>query len=251
VDTVQSATLSLNLASHSSVENIGLLGSLPLTATGNAGLNLLDGSGNSAANVLAGLGGDDVYIVGAGDTVDEAAGGGTDTVFARASHTLKAGAEVEALVNGTFDTGLSLTGNALPQRIQGNGGNDTLSAGGGGGLLIGGAGTDTLIGGVGADMFVFGLFSNSVPGPLRDVIQAFNGAEGDRIDISGMDTNDMVPGNQAFSFLGTSPFTGANGEVRYVASGPDLIVQGVQFPGVTFEIRVAGLGALSAGDFVL
>ncbi len=251
VDTVQSATLSLNLASYPSVENITLLGSLPLSATGNFGLNLLDGSGNSAANALAGQTGNDVYVVGAGDTVDEPVGGGTDTVFARANHTLKAGSEVEVLLNGALDIGLALTGNALPQSISGGRGNDTLSAGGGGDILYGGAGTDTVIGGVGADMFVFSLFSNSVPGPLRDVIQGFNGAEGDRIDISGMDTNDLLPGNQAFSFLGTSPFTGANGEVRYVASGPDLIVQGVQFPGVTFEIRVAGLGALSAGDFLL
>lgn len=58
-----------------------LRGALALSGTGTAAADILDGSLNSAAlNVLTGLGGNDTYVVGVGDTVVEAPGGGTDSV---------------------------------------------------------------------------------------------------------------------------------------------------------------------------
>jgi hypothetical protein len=79
-DTVQSAAISLDLTLFTSVENATLLGSIALSAKGTSGDNVLNGATNTAANVLTGLGGDDTYGVGLGDTVVEAAGGGTDTI---------------------------------------------------------------------------------------------------------------------------------------------------------------------------
>ena len=68
------------------------------TIFGNAGDNILDGGGGGGH--LARLGGNDFYFVdNAGDQVFEAAGGGNDRVFAAASYTLAAGAEVETLIS--------------------------------------------------------------------------------------------------------------------------------------------------------
>ncbi len=72
-DTVQSATISLNLASYANVENAGLTGNLALNLTGSTGANSL--TGNSAANVVQGQSGDDLLQGGAGaDTLDGGAG---------------------------------------------------------------------------------------------------------------------------------------------------------------------------------
>ena len=82
-DTVQSATISLNLASYANVENASLTGALALNLTGSAQGNGL--IGNTAANILLGQNGDDLLQGGAGkDTLDGGAGadtlqGGTGT----------------------------------------------------------------------------------------------------------------------------------------------------------------------------
>ncbi len=60
------------------IENLTLIGSAAVSGTGNARNNILDGSANSAANVLKGLAGSDRYLLGAGDTIVEAAGEGID-----------------------------------------------------------------------------------------------------------------------------------------------------------------------------
>jgi hypothetical protein len=84
------------------------------------------------------------------------------------------------------------------------------------------------------------------------VIQGFNGAEGDRIDLSAIDANDLLALDQGFTWRGTSAFTGGRGELRYDVAGPDVIVKGtISGAAVAFEIRVAGLGVLGAGDFKL
>ena len=159
---------------------------------------------------------------------------------------------MEFLRNNTIGTGLALTGNTLVQTITGALGNDTLASGGGGDVLIGGGGTDSLAGGAGADTFRFLLASDSAVGAGRDSIIGFVSADGDRIDLSALDPNDVLAGNQAFSFRGSAPFSGARGELRFQPSGADVIVQGT-FTGaaVAFEIRVAGVASLAAGDFNL
>ncbi len=251
-DTVQTAFVDLDLASFPNVENITLTGLLALKATGNSGNNTLSGAGNAAANTLAGLGGNDTYIVGSGDVVQEAPGGGSDTVLTSVSYTLAPGAAVEFLRNNTIATGLALTGNALVQTIVGSGGGDTLAGGGGGDILIGNGGTDSLTGGAGLDTFRFLLPGDSAVGVGRDSVIGFTSADGDRIDLSAIDANTLLAGDQAFIFRGNAAFTGARGEVRYLPSGADVIVQGtIQGAIIAFEIRVVGKPSLVAGDFNL
>ena len=143
------------------VENLVLLGSAAIAGTGNSLANLLDGSQNSSANVLKGLAGNDTYIVGAGDVVVEAAGGGTDTVRSLVTYTLGTNVEHLVLISSVNQNG---TGNSLANTIYGNaknnilsglGANDTLNGQAGNDTITGGIGNDFLTGGAGNDYFVF------------------------------------------------------------------------------------------------
>lgn len=83
-----------------------------------------------------------------------------------------------------------------------------------------------------------------------------NGRVGDRIDLSTIDANTSVSGNQAFVFKGTGAFTGA-GQVHLIASGADTLIQ-ANTGGTTapeLEVLVHDGSALPtqwvAGDFFL
>ncbi|MFD1785943.1 right-handed parallel beta-helix repeat-containing protein, partial [Phenylobacterium terrae] len=184
VDTVES---SVSIAAlWNDVENLTLLGSGHLNATGNNGGNRI--IGNAGNNVIDGGLGDDTMIGGAGndtyvvnvttDVVQELAGGGIDTVQSAVTYTL--GANLENLtLTGTVVTG---TGNELDNRIVGNasgnrlagkegndtldglGGADSLSGAAGRDMLFGGDGDDTLDGGADADVLWGGLGADSLVG---------------------------------------------------------------------------------------
>ncbi len=138
--------------------------------TGNAGNDTLNGG--TGADAMAGGAGNDTYNVdNANDTITEAVGGGTDTVFASVNYTLTVGQEIEKLIGNAGATGLILTGNAAVNQIVGNSGNDTIN---------GGAGNDTLTGGNGADTFVFNTALNAATNV--DAITAFLAVD-DTIDL--------------------------------------------------------------------
>jgi Ca2+-binding RTX toxin-like protein len=110
---------------------------------GNAAANVLDG--RAGADTLQGLAGNDFYFVDvAGDKVLEAAGAGSDRIFAAVSYALAAGAEVEMLTtaNNAGTAALNLTGNEFAQTIQGNAGANVLDGKGGADILQGLQGND-------------------------------------------------------------------------------------------------------------
>jgi ELWxxDGT repeat protein len=98
--------------------------------------------GGVGINSWAGLAGNDTYYVDvAGDSITEAANGGTDMVYSTAaSYTLSD--NIENLV--VWGGGVNGTGNALSNYVFGSNGNNTLD---------GGAGTDILYGGLGNDIY--------------------------------------------------------------------------------------------------
>lgn len=138
VDTLQ-ALISVVLAEG--VENLTVLGTTVLSATGNAADNVI--TGNDRGSTLAGGAGNDTYVVNsAADVIVEAAGSGIDTVRSSVTRTL--GANIENL-QLTGSGNINGTGNDLSNVITGNAGANTLN-----GL----AGADTLIGGAGNDIYV-------------------------------------------------------------------------------------------------
>jgi Ca2+-binding RTX toxin-like protein len=129
------------------VETLILQGSA-MVGVGNAGDNLIIGTaGNNvlvggAGNdrLVGGLGDDSYEVTEAGDSVEEAAGGGNDTVFSYL-HTYVLAANVETLsLQGSAVVGV---GNAQANTLIGNAGANTLNGEGGNDRLIGGAGQDT------------------------------------------------------------------------------------------------------------
>jgi serralysin len=235
--------------------------------------------GNVASNTLRGNGGDDklygfsdndVLIGGSGK--DLLSGGtGTDAAsYITAKATVTADLQSSSSNRGeasgdTYSSIESLVGSAYGDTLRGNGasntikgeggkdtlygrsGNDALEGGSGNDKLYGQSGRDTLIGGSGGDAFVFEASSDSRRSAV-DTIKDFRRGS-DHIDLRGMDANTKVAGDQAFSFIGKIAFHGKAGELRFVDGIVSGDVNGDR--SADFKINVAGLTALSKGDFYL
>jgi Ca2+-binding RTX toxin-like protein len=117
-----------------------------------------------------------------------------------------------AIVKGTSAAN-TLRGTSSADTISGLGGNDLLyglagsdrlDGGGGNDRIHGGAGADEMFGGSGSDTFVYSSVSDSPFNSTYDVdfIRDWNSI--DFIDLSGIDANSTVAGNQAFQFAGYS-----------------------------------------------
>jgi Ca2+-binding RTX toxin-like protein len=149
---------------------------------GNAAANILDGG--AGADSMLGGGGDDTFFVdNAGDTTSDDIDGGSDIVFASATHTMGANIENLTLTGSSFING---SGNALANVITGNsggnalaglGGNDTLIGNDGNDQLNGGDGDDTLLGGDGVDTLLGGANNDSLDGGIG--ADAMSGGAGD------------------------------------------------------------------------
>jgi Ca2+-binding RTX toxin-like protein len=103
--------------------------------------------------------------------------------------------------------------------LDGGVGADTLNGGSGVDTLLGGFGADTLVGGAGADIFMW-LVETETGATLgaADLVSYFNQSAGDLLDVSSIDANSTVGGNQSFSFIGTDAFTAA-GQINWFTQG--------------------------------
>ncbi len=210
---------------------------------GNAGANVLDGGGG--ADTLVGFGGNDNYYVdNAGDTVIEAVGGGSDTVFASTSYTLTAGQEIEFLLasspSGT--DAINLTGNEFDNTIYGNDGDNVLDGKGGSDLLVGLAGADTFAfttaPGAGNVDVVLGFEAGIDRIALDDAVFTAIGPPG------GLNANAFVTGAAAADASDRIIYNNLTGQLFYDADGSGAGEQ------VLFAILSPG-PALTASDFVI
>jgi Ca2+-binding RTX toxin-like protein len=236
-DTVVSRIFSYTLGSN--LENLRLDNTAGFITAFNGTGNSLNNSiiGNNNSNILSGLDGNDTLSGGSGND------------------TLNGGTGNDSLFGGTGND--TLNGDSGNDYLSGSTGNDTLNGGDGDDTIIGGAGKDTMSDGNGTDTYQYFATSESTAGINRDVILDFSRGF-DKIDLSAIDANITLAGNQAFNFIGTAAFSGLAGEVRYVDTGANLVVQvDVQGDGnviAEMEIQLNGLGAagvLAATDFVL
>lgn len=193
---------------------------------GGAGNDILtggDGTLDAAMgnDILRGGAGDDLYsLANPGDTVEENADEGNDTVIVAFDGYVLAD-NVETLILSERAGDASAEGNATDHTLIGNSGDNTLRAGGGNATLIGGKGSDRLYGSYG-DTFVYTSIEDSPPDLLMeyrsDTIYGStfqDGAFPGRIDLSAIDANTLVDGNQSFTFIGQSEFSGTAGELRW------------------------------------
>jgi Ca2+-binding RTX toxin-like protein len=128
-----------------------------------------------------------------------------------------------------------LQGDDVRNVLWGDAGNDTLVGMGGDDLLLGsdgddhlygGPGRDALYGGADADRFSWSFTSDTgLTRATADEIWDFNAADGDRIDLAAIDADVTAAGNQAFTFVGGSAFSGAPGEVNYYWFGGNTYIQ--------------------------
>ncbi|WP_305799134.1 SdrD B-like domain-containing protein [Roseococcus sp. SDR] len=242
--------------------------------TGTAGHDLIEGlQGNDTLTGLAGNDtlegqlGDDLLVGGAGaDALDGGAGNDTASfqdATGAVTANLATGAGTQGIANGDTYAGIEnllgggfndrLTGDGGANRLDGAAGNDTLSGGGGNDTLAGGAGQDSLTGGTGADRFTWATLSESAAAS-PDRVADFAWAEGDVIDLSAIDANLTLAGDQAFTLVAGNAFLGGGqGSIRQSQSGTDTRIEIDQGNGGAAEavIILTGLHVLVNTDFVL
>lgn len=244
-DTVRaSATHTL----RANVEHLILQGNAAIDGTGNGLANRITGNlaanvldGGSGRDTLAGGGGHDTYVVdNAADVVSEADpetganAGGTDTVRASVSYTL--GSDLENLVL-TGQAALNGTGNAQVNHLSGNDANNRLDGQGGADTLSGGAGDDVYVVDQAGDVVdeaadsgndtVETALANYQLGPhVENLTLTGNQA----IHATGTARNNRLTGNDAANTLdglaGADTLTGQGGDDSYVVDHVgDVIVE--------------------------
>ena len=192
--------------------------------TGTAFHDVLTAADTGAA--LHAGGGNDTLYSGAGNDVLDGGAGAADVASydnatagvtvslatAAAQNTVGAGTDtltgIESLIgSGLKDdltaaaTGSGLFGGASADVLHGGIGNDVLNGGGASDTLTGGGGQDAMTGGSGPDHFVFASLTDST-NAAPDTITDFLTSDNDRIDLSAIDANTILAGNQAFHLGG-------------------------------------------------
>ena len=213
------------------------------------------------ADLMWGLGGNDTLLGGTGsDLLD--GGSGNDRLEGEAGvdlvrYTGATRVTVDLRGDGSTDTDSAVQGTArdrlsgIEGAIGGSGG-DRFFGDGSANLFQGGLGADTHTGGGGRDLFDFDAVAESLSGAGRNVITDFAHLLDD-IDLSGIDANLSIAGDQAFRWVGTAALGTTPGAVGYYLSGGNTIIRASNDTDSTaeLEIQLTGTKTLSTDDFYL
>jgi Ca2+-binding RTX toxin-like protein len=191
------------------------------------------GTGN---DVMNGDGGNDFFYVGLGnDTVN--GGTGIDTVFygysqqsvfvslnSGSAHLPETSSQVILIeedlisIENAYGSAYNdrLFGSSVENSLWGREGDDWIEGGDGNDRIIGGRGQDDMYGGYGFDTFIFTSIADAEPlgTGFTDAIWDFSNY--DKIDLSAIDANVYLAGDQAFTYIGTSGFTGVAGQLHFI-----------------------------------
>jgi Ca2+-binding RTX toxin-like protein len=181
--------------------------------------------GTSENDRIDARGGNDTLVGSSGSDM-MIGGDGSDTVnYARSS----AAVEIDlfaVLQSGGYADGDMLygienvVGSGFADTISGDNNVNQLSGGSGKDSLNGRGGADVLTGGTGADRFVF----DSVQNANGDRVTDFG--KGDKLDFSKIDAKASVAGDQAFTWIGSNAFTGAEGQLRTYSDATHVYLAG-------------------------
>lgn len=211
------------------IENITLIGSAAINATGNNLDNII--IGNSAVNsikggpgndtldggagidtLLGGIGDDIYYVDNTADVVIELVNAGNDTLYSNHSRTLSENQE-NLVLSGRAINGI---GNKLNNKIIGNSLANSLNGGAGNDTLDGGIGSDTLEGGIGDDTYYVDnerdiikeqensgtdTIISSINYKLNSFIENLTLAGSLSIDGKGNELNNIITGNSSANEL--------------------------------------------------
>jgi Ca2+-binding RTX toxin-like protein len=214
--------------------NDGLSASFPLTDNG----------------TLNGGAGDDSLSTDHGGNLTLNGDAGDDSLFAQES--------VNITLNGGDGNDRLEANDEHGSTLNGENGNDVLvmlSAGSTGSTLNGGAGADTLSLYFGSFTCDYNAVSDSPAGAGRDTIDEFAGQGDDVefasiIDLTTIDANVLLSGNQAFTWIGGAAFTAA-GQLRYNTTTGILQGSTDGDTATEFEIQLVGAPAISVSDILL
>ena len=201
----------------------------------NDGLN-----GGAGADLLNGEEGNDTLVGGAGSDLISGEVG-DDRLFGGADGDVLLGAEGADLLNG--ETG--------DDALFGGGGADLMSGEEGNDSLYGDAGADILIGGAGRDSFIYRTAGDSSLGGGVDIIADFTRGQ-DVVDISRIDADALLAGDQAFAFV--SAFTGRAGQatLTYQQTSNRTVFSGDMDGDGVADLVIVFVGQVGQGDgFVL
>lgn len=252
--------------------------------------------GNGAANLLRGGGGADSLVgQGGNDTLDGGTGNDTLSGFDGGGQRLIGGTGIDivnyfdgltspnftirldkpslntgAAAGDTYSSIEGIIGSAGRNTIIGNFAANFLTGDFGNDTIIGGGGRDVLTGDVQnfpttfADRFVYRSISETgKTASTRDVITDFVNtgtlALRDRIDLREIDASTKAGGNQAFTFIAKSAFSGVAGQLHYrlenntgVVNDKTIIEGDINGDRrADFQIELTGLKTLVKADFIL
>jgi Ca2+-binding RTX toxin-like protein len=219
--------------------------------------DFMDGRGG--ADRLRGLAGSDT-LYGAGGADELFGDDGNDRLHGQAGDDIIAGGDGSDQISD-FEGSNQIRAGSGNDDVAGTGalfgdaGDDKLT-GYGSTLLDGGAGHDHLWCGTGAQRVDYNSTSEDNPSPesplnFNEIIFAFNGNEGDEIDVSTIDANLNVSGNQAFTFVGSTPVDRA-GEIGLLVSGgvTYLVAETSGTAGLEMQVQLSQ-AVIGAGDVIL
>jgi Ca2+-binding RTX toxin-like protein len=218
--------------------------------------SIASGAGN---DIVTGSAGDDVIIGGAGaDTLNGGAGidtlsyaGSTVAVTIDLGANTATGGDATGDIISNFE---NIAGSSAADTLTGNAGNNIIWGGAGNDRITGASGFDTLYGEAGNDIFDFNAVGESAVGSWSDIIADFVKGQ-DKIDVTTIDSNTVLAGDQNFSFLGTAAFSGVAGQLRYdnsIGDGFTHVFGDINGDRIAdFEIRMTGTYTLASTDFIL